>query len=130
LVDEILAISDDTSQDTILNENGTALCNYEHINRSRLRIDTRKWLAAKLCPRFYGEKKDEHISLTFPDDLARGSSLLPMSAEIFRALNSQEITPAQAKTLLSSLKDHGANLITGDLERRLTELEATEDKTK
>jgi hypothetical protein len=28
----------------------------EAINRSRLRVDTRKWLLAKLLPKVYGEK--------------------------------------------------------------------------
>ena len=41
----------------------------EHVNRSRLRIDTRKWVAAKLVPRVYGDAKqlmeltDENASL-------------------------------------------------------------------
>ena len=56
LVDEIIDIADDTSQDFIQSEDGKLKANQEHINRSRLRIDTRKWLAAKLCPRLYGNK--------------------------------------------------------------------------
>jgi len=63
LVDEVLEIADDTSNDTIIkvDEQGNkrAVCNSEWINRSRLRIDTRKWLAAKLCPRIYGDKAAE-----------------------------------------------------------------------
>lgn len=31
--------------------------NGEHYQRSRLRIDTRKWLASKLLPRQYGDQK-------------------------------------------------------------------------
>ena len=34
-----------------------AVVNSDHINRSRLRVDTRKWLMAKLMPRKYGEFK-------------------------------------------------------------------------
>ena len=30
----------------------------EHIGRSRLRIDTRKWAASKLAPKKYGDKLD------------------------------------------------------------------------
>jgi len=56
LIDEIIEIADDTSQDLIESEDGKLKANHEHINRSRLRIDTRKWLAAKLCPRLYGNK--------------------------------------------------------------------------
>lgn len=53
IVDEIIDISDDDSRDTVYGQNGPS-CNKEWIARSRLRIDTRKWLAAKLVPRLYG----------------------------------------------------------------------------
>jgi hypothetical protein len=56
LVDEILEIADDTSQDSKINEFGESVYNSEYIARCRLRVDTRKWLAAKLCPRLYGER--------------------------------------------------------------------------
>jgi len=35
--------------------------NSEHINRSRVRIDTRKWLLSKLAPKKYGEKLDLNV---------------------------------------------------------------------
>ena len=65
LVDEVLEIADDTSRDTLLNNDGFEVCNNEYINRSRLRIETRKWLAMKLLPKVYGdrahtESKDEN----------------------------------------------------------------------
>ena len=56
LVDEIIDIADDAAQDEIINDQGARVCNSEFIARSRLRIDTRKWLAAKLIPRLYGDK--------------------------------------------------------------------------
>lgn len=60
IVDEILDIADDTSRDTIIKKNKDGseyeVCNTEWINRSRLRVDTRKWLASKLAPKIYGEK--------------------------------------------------------------------------
>ena len=56
IVDEILDIADDTSRDITTDANGKTVYDHEHINRSRLRIDTRKWLAAKLAPRIYGDK--------------------------------------------------------------------------
>jgi hypothetical protein len=33
----------------------------EHINRSRLRVDTRKWYLSKLAPKRYGEKVDVNV---------------------------------------------------------------------
>jgi hypothetical protein len=55
LAEECLSIADDDSQDTKINMlTGEEVCNTEFIARSRLRIDTRKWLAAKLLPKQYG----------------------------------------------------------------------------
>ena len=59
-VEEIIAISDDSAQDTIETETGSKP-NSEWINRSRLRVDTRKWLMSKLAPKKYGERiQQEH----------------------------------------------------------------------
>lgn len=55
LVDEILDIADDGSQDEIIDNDGNVRQNSEFINRSRIRIDTRKWIATKLVPRLYGD---------------------------------------------------------------------------
>lgn len=59
LIDEILHIADDRSNDQFVNEHGKMVFDVEHIQRSKVRIDTRKWLAAKLCPRLYGDLKPE-----------------------------------------------------------------------
>lgn len=56
-VEEIIEISDDTANDTLVTEYG-AKPNAEWINRSRLRVDTRKWLMSKLAPKKYGDKLD------------------------------------------------------------------------
>ncbi|HLX54645.1 MAG TPA: hypothetical protein VKR58_11920 [Aquella sp.] len=58
LIDEILDIADDTLHDTRVNLSGKELANSEWINRSKLRVDTRKWIAGKLAPRLYGEKQE------------------------------------------------------------------------
>lgn len=56
LIDEILAIADDSSGDFKVNDKGNLVPDSEHINRSRLRVDTRKWIASKLVPKLYGDK--------------------------------------------------------------------------
>lgn len=61
LFDEILAISDDGTNDWMKKrgEDGDApgwVENGEALRRSALRIDARKWAAAKLMPRKYSEK--------------------------------------------------------------------------
>src|SRR5262245_36273727 len=61
LAGQILEISDDGSRDTIQTEDGEVV-NHEHIQRSRLRVDSRKWLASKLAPKKYGEKVATELS--------------------------------------------------------------------
>jgi hypothetical protein len=54
--DEIIKLSDDGTQDTITDPDGKERADHEWIGRSKLRIDTRKFLMAKICPKIYGEK--------------------------------------------------------------------------
>lgn len=59
LAEEMLEIADDSSEDLLgVDEHGNRMENREFINRSRLRVDTRKWIASKLLPRKYGDKLD------------------------------------------------------------------------
>lgn len=64
--DEILTIADDARNDW-MEQNGEGSAGYslngEHVQRSRLRIDARKWMAGKLRPKVYGDKLDvDHSS--------------------------------------------------------------------
>lgn len=58
--DEIIEIADDGSNDYIesTGKDGSTeeVLNSEHITRSRLRVDTRKWLMSKLAPKKYGDR--------------------------------------------------------------------------
>lgn len=57
--EEIMEIADDGTNDYVerQTQNGTiVLGDHEHIQRSKLRVDTRKWLLSKLQPKKYGEK--------------------------------------------------------------------------
>jgi hypothetical protein len=62
--EEILEISDDGTNDYMERQKGEdveRVANGEHIQRSRLRVDTRKWLMSKLAPRKYGDfMRNEH----------------------------------------------------------------------
>lgn len=63
LFDDCLDIADQYEADEKTAEGGT-----DHIQRAKLRIDTRKWMAGKLRPKKYGERlelKNEH-SLSDP----------------------------------------------------------------
>jgi hypothetical protein len=60
-VEDMLDIADDGSNDWMeqKDKDGEAIGwreNGEAIQRSRLRVDTRKWIASKLKPKKYGEK--------------------------------------------------------------------------
>jgi len=59
LAEEILDLADDWSNDWMqINDPDNAgwKANNETVNRSRLRVDARKWVAAKLKPKRYGDK--------------------------------------------------------------------------
>lgn len=58
LADEILQIADDGSNDTYEDEDGRKKTDYDVIARSRLRVDSRKWIASKLKPKKFGDKVD------------------------------------------------------------------------
>lgn len=58
--DEIIEISDDGTNDWMdreLESGGiVSVPDHEHINRSKLRVDSRKWLLSKLRPKEFGDK--------------------------------------------------------------------------
>lgn len=56
LADEILAIADDGKNDTYIDADGKVRVDQDVIARSRLRVEARKWLAAKMAPKKYGDK--------------------------------------------------------------------------
>jgi hypothetical protein len=62
IADEMFRIADDGTNDYIKRldekgeDTGSFEFNGEHIQRSRLRIDTRKWYLSKILPKKYGEK--------------------------------------------------------------------------
>lgn len=68
LAEEIKEIADDVSNDTLLKQdkqgNEYEVANTEWIARSRLRVDTRKWIACKLLPKVYGDRVDHKHDVT------------------------------------------------------------------
>ena len=56
LFDEALEIADDASGDWAVDKDGKKTLDHEHVQRSRLRVDTRKWAAGKMAPKRYGDK--------------------------------------------------------------------------
>jgi hypothetical protein len=64
--EEIIEISDDGSNDwmTRKNADGTdvEVENKEVLSRSKLRVDTRKWLMARMAPKKYGDKITQEVT--------------------------------------------------------------------
>jgi hypothetical protein len=62
LADELLEISDDGTNDYTTNKDGEEVVNYDHIARSKLRVDTRKWLLSKMLPKVFGDKITQEVT--------------------------------------------------------------------
>lgn len=62
MFEELAEIADDGSNDWMEKElqNGEIvdMPNHEHIQRSKLRVDTRKWALSKMLPKRFGDKLD------------------------------------------------------------------------
>jgi hypothetical protein len=69
MAEEILAIADESQYD-FKEVNGCTIVDHENIQRSRLRVDTRKWLMAKLAPKKYGDKQQMEVSSESETSLA------------------------------------------------------------
>ena len=55
IFDEIIEIADDTSHDTLATEKNGEQMNTEWVTRSRLRVDARKWVLARMNRKKYGD---------------------------------------------------------------------------
>ena len=62
LVEEMIEIADDRENDTYVDGSGVERTDHEHIQRSKLRVDTRKWIASKLKPKKYGDSSQIKIA--------------------------------------------------------------------
>jgi hypothetical protein len=95
LADEIVAIADENYTTA---EDGTRerLSN-EAIARNRLRVETRKWMLAKMLPKIYGEKlQTEHTG--------KGGGPIQLAAVDLRNLSDQELI--EMETLMKKIEDN------------------------
>lgn len=56
IFEEILEIADDGRRDYVEDEEGHQAVDHDHIQRAKLRVETRKWMLGKLAPKKYGER--------------------------------------------------------------------------
>jgi len=64
LAEEILEISNESPTMTVVDTEGNATTKLDPagVNRNRLRVDARKWIASKVLPRDYGDKQEVQLS--------------------------------------------------------------------
>ena len=102
LAEETLLIADDSSQDTYVDADGNVKTDTEAIQRSKLRVDTRKWLASKKAPKKYGDK----VAIGGADDLGpvqtinREMTDAERAVRLSRAINDN---PAALQALAAAL---------------------------
>lgn len=84
--EEIVDIADDGTNDYVV-EDGMMRFNSEHVQRSKLRVEARKWIACKLKPKKYGDKLA----------LGGASDLPPMQVSeiVIRAVNAAGDRPPE-----------------------------------
>lgn len=68
--DELVEIADDGSNDTYTAD-GAEKVNHDHIQRSKLRVDTRKWLLSKMLPKIYGDRVFNEHRITDVSQMTR-----------------------------------------------------------
>jgi len=98
--EEIVDIADDSKNDFMEREHGPVV-NQEAINRSRVRIDVRKWLLTKLKPTEYGDKTQiEHtggVDVNMPDE--------ELNRRIVEKLMGQGLTAQQIRAMGYEVED-------------------------
>lgn len=67
LADELFDVADDGTNDWMEKRDKDGACigwqeNGEALQRSRLRVDTRKWYLSKVLPKIYGERVSQEVS--------------------------------------------------------------------
>lgn len=107
LAEETLLIADESSQDTYVDADGNVKTNTEAIQRSKLRVDTRKWLASKMAPKKYGDK----VAIGGADDLGPVQTVTKEMTDAERAVRlSRAINdnPAALQALMAAIAKKGA----------------------
>lgn len=85
LADEIVAIADELEVKCVTGEDGETMevkVDPTAVARNKLRVDARKWVAAKLKPRVYGDK----VAIGGADDLPPIETKFGMSDDALLAI--------------------------------------------
>lgn len=97
---ELLDIADDARNDwmekTLNNGQTVQVLDKEHVQRSKLRIDTRKWIASKLLPKVYGDRIDISGHVEVSSTIQIGALMSDSGHRVTDGLSN--LTPAQLGT--------------------------------
>lgn len=104
MADECIQIADDGQNDTYVTAEGQPRTDFDVIQRSKLRVDTRRWYLSKLAPKRYGDRIAQEI--TNPD-----GSLQPMSDAQAAGRIAALIAVAQARKAQEAIDEPGADLV-------------------
>lgn len=91
MADDVLDIADNGMNDWMERrgqEDAGWQANGEHIQRSRLRVDTRKWMLSKVLPKIYGDKM-RHVGDADDDPIKLDASPSDRLAEFLNSRSSQ-----------------------------------------
>lgn len=100
MADEILHIADDSSEDWVESNDprrpGRVL-NKEAVLRSRVKIDTRKWLMGRLYPKKWGEKIEIDQKVTVDEGPVDYMRVARKLALVLKKADSEEVVDAEFK---------------------------------
>lgn len=91
--EESIDIADNGSNDWMEQndpENPGFRLNGEHVQRSRLRVDIRKWAASKLAPKKYGDKLDMNLGGQ-PENPVKTENKLDVTAKVLAAIPQEKL---------------------------------------
>lgn len=84
LAEETLEIADDDSKDIAIDANGNEKINSEYVARSRLRVETRKWHAARLMPKVFGDRVEAVVKDESTDHVLQTIDQIKESIELLK----------------------------------------------
>jgi hypothetical protein len=80
--EQVIEIADDDSGDIIEGPDGKQAVDWQNVQRAKLRCDSRKWVAAKLVPRKYGEKTTTQLTGAGEGPIQIGPPMTPAEVAI------------------------------------------------
>jgi hypothetical protein len=56
MAEEIIEIADNSEGDLTIDQSGNKVTNHENIQRSRLKVEARKWIVSRMLPHIFGDR--------------------------------------------------------------------------